>query len=502
MDLKAKKVLVIGLARTGRECARFLAQQGARVWISDLRGPDELRDEMAALSGLSPTYRLGGEEKSWLDGMDCVVPSPGVPRENPLLREALARNIPILSEIELAYRYFTAPLVAFVLVWRRPDLATAWVVKRTKPTIQPVELTTTPSSATLEMVFVLDTTGSMGGLLEGAKQRIWGIVNEVMQSASHPSVRIGLVAYRDRGDQYVTQVLPLTDDLDKVYTTLMNYQAGGGGDTEEDVRRALSDGMKQAGWSRNSSRNSSNLAQVIFLVGDAPPHDDYKDEPTTLETARTAVQQGMVVNTIQCGSMPQTQQIWQSIAQYGQGKYFAIPQDGGVQTIATPYDEQLSQLGTKLGGTFLAYGGGGGESGERYREDAGKMAGLTESSVAASAPSAARAERTVNKAVNAKAYIGDLLQNLENGSVKLEDVKDEDLPTDLQKLSADDQRKEIDKRLAERRGIRAQIMALSKQRADYLTAERKKLSGADNRNSFDAAVSAALKEQLARKGIK
>ena len=43
MDLKAKKVLVIGLARTGRECARFLAQQGARVWISDLRGPDELQ---------------------------------------------------------------------------------------------------------------------------------------------------------------------------------------------------------------------------------------------------------------------------------------------------------------------------------------------------------------------------------------------------------------------------------------------------------------------------
>ena len=67
---------------------------------------------MAALSDLSLTYRLGGEEKSWLDGMDYVVPSPGVPRENLLLREALARKIPVLSEIELAYRYFTAPLVA------------------------------------------------------------------------------------------------------------------------------------------------------------------------------------------------------------------------------------------------------------------------------------------------------------------------------------------------------------------------------------------------------
>src|SRR5262245_65985264 len=77
---------------------------------------------------------------------------------------------------------------------------------------------------TLEMVFALDTTGSMGGLLEGAKQRIWGIVNEVMQSESRPNVRIGLVAYRDRGDRYVTEVFPVTDNLDAVYTTLMDYR--------------------------------------------------------------------------------------------------------------------------------------------------------------------------------------------------------------------------------------------------------------------------------------
>src|SRR2546421_6324193 len=86
---------------------------------------------------------------------------------------------------------------------------------------------------TLEMVFVLDTTGSMGGLIDGAKQRIWGIVNDVMKSSAHPAVKIGLVAYRDHGDEYVTKVLPLTNDLDKVYSTLMDYRAAGGGDTPE-----------------------------------------------------------------------------------------------------------------------------------------------------------------------------------------------------------------------------------------------------------------------------
>ncbi|HJX89964.1 MAG TPA: vWA domain-containing protein [Pyrinomonadaceae bacterium] len=374
-------------------------------------------------------------------------------------------------------------------------LATALAFKRTEPSINPVDLNN--ESPTLEMVFVLDTTGSMGGLLEGAKQRIWGIVNEVMQSQSHPAVKIGLVAYRDRGDRYVTQVLPLTEDLDKVYTTLMEYEASGGGDAPEDVRRALADGVQKAGWSRSTSR----LAQVLFLVGDAPPHNDYQDEEDTLVTAGQAVEQGILVNTIQCGNASDTKQVWESIAQRGQGQYFAIPQTGGVQAIATPYDEDLSKLGSKLGGTYLAYGGGVGAEGDRFRADARKTAEVSETTVAESAPAEARALRSINKAVNAKAYIGDLLQNIENGSVKLESVAEADLPEDLKKLSPTERKQEIDKRLAERKEIRNQILALSKQRNDYIAAQQKK-QGGTGQNSFDVAVSTALKEQLAKKGIK
>src|SRR3989440_2225642 len=219
---------------------------------------------------------------------------------------------------------------------------------------------------TLEMVFVLDTTGSMGGLIEGAKQRIWGIINEVMQTPAHPAVRVGLVAYRDHGDQYVTQVLPLTNDLDRVYTTLMDYRADGGGDTPEDVRQALSDGVRKAGW----SRPTPSVAQILFLVGDAPPHEDYSNEPDTLYTTAQAVKAGMIVNTIECGAADDTRQVWQQIARRGEGQYFAIAQDGGVQAIATPYDARLSELGNRLGSTYLAYGGGAGAEGENYRNEA------------------------------------------------------------------------------------------------------------------------------------
>jgi Mg-chelatase subunit ChlD len=353
-----------------------------------------------------------------------------------------------------------------------------------------------PNASELEMVFVLDTTGSMGGLLEGAKQRIWGIVNEVMQSSSHPAVRIGLVAYRDRGDQYVTQVLPLTNDLDKVYSTLMDYRADGGGDTPEDVRQALADGVTRAGW----AQSSAHLAQIIFLVGDAPPHD-YQDEPDTTATASEAAQKGMIVNTIQCGNIPGTRQIWETIAQRGQGQYFSIAQDGGVQAIASPYDDQLGQLANKLGATYVAYGGGAGTSGERFRDEEKSRTTRMETRVAAEAAAPAKAERALNKAMNKDAYVGDLMQSIENGSVKLDSVKEVDLPGDLQKLSPNERRQEIEKRLAARRDLRAQIVSLSKQRDEFIAAERKKQNGG-KQNGFDAAVAAALRDQLSRKGIK
>jgi UDP-N-acetylmuramoylalanine--D-glutamate ligase len=112
MDLREKKVLVVGLARTGSECARFLARKGARVSVCDVRSADELKQDVAALTGLPVEFHFGAEVTGWLENVDYVVPSPGVPMQNLLLQAALARGIPVLSEIELAYRFFRAPLVA------------------------------------------------------------------------------------------------------------------------------------------------------------------------------------------------------------------------------------------------------------------------------------------------------------------------------------------------------------------------------------------------------
>lgn len=341
---------------------------------------------------------------------------------------------------------------------------------------------------TLEMVFVLDTTGSMGGLIEGAKQRIWGIINEVMQKPSKPRVRVGLVAYRDNGDEYVTRILPITEDLDKAYTTLMDYQANGGGDTPENVRKALAEGVRKAGW----SSAKAGLAQIVFLVGDAPPQN-YEQEPDVLVTTAEAVRKNMIVNTIQCGDLAETTSIWQMIARRGEGKYFAIAQDGGVQAITTPYDAKLAELAAKVGKTYLTYGD------KKKRELNVAAQAASEARITTDAAMGAQADRALNKAVNSFQYDGDLVQDVENRAVKIEDVKKEDLPEDLQRLSVAERKKAIDKRIAERKAIRAEILALSKQRDAHIAAERKKQG---KTNGFDTAVAQALREQLLRKGIK
>lgn len=393
---------------------------------------------------------------------------------------------------------FTVLFLAFAV---GTSLASAWFFQTNAnqaKTIQTTEISVTgnpvPAQKTLEMVFVLDTTSSMTGLIDGAKQKIWRIVNDVMQRQDRPKVKVGLVAYRDNGDTYVTQVLPISEDLDKVYSTLMDYRAEGGGDMPENVRRGLAEGVEKAGW----SPQNSNTAQILFLVGDAPPQN-YEQEPDVLVTTAKAVRRNMIINTIQCGNSDETRQVWQTIAQRGEGKFFAIAQDGGVSSITTPYDSQLAELASKLGNTYLAYGGGAGEKGKIYREERKSRQISTESKVAKDAPMSAQADRAMNKAINDAAYSGDLLQSIENNSIRLDAVKDDDLPEDLKKLSPAARQKEIDRRLVERKKMRDEILVLSKQRDSFLQ-EAKKKSG--RQDGFDAAVSDALREQMTRKDIK
>src|SRR5881398_2036209 len=191
---------------------------------------------------------------------------------------------------------------------------------------QPLFAKTAPtpqSKPHIEVCFVLDTTGSMGGLIEGAKQKIWSIANEMVSAKPTPELKLGLIGYRDRGDEYVTRTFNLTEDIDAIYAHLREFKADGGGDTPESVNEALDEAIHKMSWSADKK-----VLKIVFLVGDAPPHMDYPNSAKYPDLCREAAKKDLIINTVQCGDMAETRPIWQEIARLSEGSYVAIAQSG------------------------------------------------------------------------------------------------------------------------------------------------------------------------------
>jgi Mg-chelatase subunit ChlD len=338
-----------------------------------------------------------------------------------------------------------------------------------------------PERPKADVVFVLDTTGSMGGLLDGAKKKIWSIANELLKGSPKPELRVGLVAYRDKGDAYVTQVTDLTPDLDKIYEILLGFQAQGGGDGPENVRQGMHDAVTKISWSKERK-----AFKVMFLVGDAPPHLDYTDVPKIEEICLAAVKADITINAVRCGGDADTGRIWQDIASRSEGTFASIDQGGGVVAIATPFDKEIGELSDKIGRTVVAFGD------PSARRELEHKEGL-----AASAPAPAKADRAAAKAADGKLHESDLIDAVKRGR-KLEEIKDAELPDELKGKSAEERKAWLEAKTKERDELQKKIVDLSKKRERHIAEE---LAKTGEKDGFDSVVKEALRKQAEKKGI-
>ena len=351
--------------------------------------------------------------------------------------------------------------------------------------VQPPIAATRPR---IEAVFVLDTTGSMSGLIAGAKQKIWTLASEMANAQNQPEIRMGLVAYRDRGDQYVTRRFDLSPDLDAMYAELTSYSADGGGDGPESVNQALHEALNDLSWTQDDG-----VYRVVFLVGDAPPHMDYEQDVPYTETLVLAGKRGIVVNAIQCGQDTQTASVWKQIAGLAQGEYAAIAQDGAMVAVATPVDEELAKLNTELAGTALSWGA----AAERS-ELKDKVARALRAPASAAASRLSYMEKSGGKINSGRS---DLVDALETGEADLDALAEAELPEELRGLARSQQKAVIAERAEKRKGVQAQISELVKKRDAYLEAEREKRKAEGADDGFDDKVIGAIKEQAASVGI-
>jgi uncharacterized protein YegL len=328
----------------------------------------------------------------------------------------------------------------------------------------------------IEIVFCLDTTGSMSGLLDGLRRSFWGICNQILSARPTPELKVGVVAFRDKGDEYVTRVFDLRDDLDAVYFDVANLDASGGGDTPEHVNQALDDAVHKVGWSTDKQ-----TLKIIFLVGDAAPHTDYADDVKYPVTCKKALQKGLLINTIQCGTDTECGKHFKEIADKGGGAHVVIPQTGGVQTVPTPLDKRLGEINARLGHATVVFG----PLDTRFRHS-------TRLGVALTLPVESAADRAGYLSKTGRVARYDLIDTIRVGRVKLDDVPRSELTADMEKMTASERRGHLDRLGRLRAELLVEAYELDRKRMAYLARH-----GEGDR--FDAQVLELLRKQAGKR---
>src|SRR5688500_8867349 len=185
----------------------------------------------------------------------------------------------------------------------------------------------------IDIVFCIDCSGSMGPVIEAAKQKVWAIVNEIAKAKPSPELRIGLLGYGDADQRH--RLFPLSNDLDEVYKNLTTFRDERWG--REFVGLAVHKATEEMQWSEGR-----RVLKVIYVVG----NETARQGPTEFDytkTASKAIGKGIIVNAVYCGSIDHAAATptWREMAKLADGQYMEIAQTGGALIVATPYDKEL-----------------------------------------------------------------------------------------------------------------------------------------------------------------
>jgi Mg-chelatase subunit ChlD len=213
----------------------------------------------------------------------------------------------------------------------------------------------------IDVAFALDTTGSMGDEIDVVKEKIVDIVRKISSGQPRPDVRFGIVAYRDRGDIYLTKTFPFSREISEVRRALQGLDANGGGDEPEAVAEGLYATVHELQWDF-----SPKTARMIFLIGDAGPHE-YPDGKDWRKVVSEAAEKKITITAIGCSGLnPWAEGVFAQIAKRTGGelhhlKYTRVTTDdrGHKRTVlsegARTYlaDGELSQKDWKKGASAL-----------------------------------------------------------------------------------------------------------------------------------------------------
>ncbi len=339
----------------------------------------------------------------------------------------------------------------------------------------------------VDLAICLDTSGSMEGLIEAAKQKLWAIVNELALAEPEPRLRVALLTFGNNGHDpergWVALDVGLTTDLDLVSQKLFALSTNGG---TELVGRVLGSATDRLAWSNDP------LALRLIVVAGNESADQDREVPFR-DACRKAIARGIMVNSIYCGGAEDSVAAgWREVAKLADGHYASIDHHGGTLVVETPFDAQLSALSTALNDTYVPLGG-------RGREGVANQS--AQDSNAASLNGEAAAGRARTKAGKLYWNAWDLVDASRAKGFEWKELKDEDLPEAVRSLDLGGRKAYVEEKWRRRRQIQEQIETLDARRGAWI-AEKRRAEGLDDSHSFDRALSSALRAQAQNKGFR
>ncbi len=345
----------------------------------------------------------------------------------------------------------------------------------------------------MQIVFALDATGSMSGLIKAAKDKIWSIVTSLTQTQTTPDIEVGLIFYRDRGDVFITKRIQVTDSMDMVYSELMKIDARGGGDGTESVNQGLKEAVELFSWDQDTS-----TYKTIFLVGDFEPHMNYQNDVPYYVTCKTASSRGIVLNTILMGTNPTAEKIWKEIALCSEGAYVNVNMNVNDIYIETPYDSVIAVISDQLDELRYYYGKTEVKNtGKVYKEKGKKTARTPNAGVKAQ-----RAEYNAyyfNKKSNEKQ--NELLSDLASKNVRLDSLDRTELPDEFKNLAKDSLSAVVKQKTALRDSLQKILVTEVAKRNRYIETELAKRNRMEVEKSFNNIIFTNIQKQTQKKKI-
>lgn len=345
----------------------------------------------------------------------------------------------------------------------------------------------------VQLAILLDTSGSMDGLIEQAKAQLWTIVNELAttkRNGKQPQLEVALYEYGKSSlsydEGYIRMILPLTRDLDAVSAELFALTTNGG---DEYCGWVIQSAARSLKWSPDS-----NDLKMIVIAGNEPFDQGTIDFRASVPEA---IGKGIIVNTIHCGSREEgISSGWEEGARLADGTYTFIDQTAEVVQIPAPQDEELVRLNAEINQTYLPYGEDGfaGQARQWAADEAALQA-------PAGGGASNLAERCATKGTSLYSNVTwDLVDAVREQKIDLATIDTQHLPEAMRTMSVDERCAYVESYSAKRAAIMARIQALSAERDAYIAQVRTQMIEAEAPTLGDALRS-AVREQAERCGF-